>query len=60
MYDRLFILCASVGLTVLAPNPDTWCEGWPGSTDIRLPEPGVVAPDLPARGDRAPDADTLF
>lgn len=27
---------------------------------MRLPEPGVVAPDLPARGERAPDADTLF
>lgn len=56
MSDRLFNLCASVGLTVLAPKPDMW---WPGRADIRFPE-GVVAPDLTARGERGVKVEALF
>lgn len=52
MKDRRFNLCVSVGLIVLAPSPDAWWEGCPGTTDIRLPEAGVVAPDFPALGER--------
>lgn len=49
MVDILFIRCASVGLTVLAPSPDAWrpCGCWPGIIDIRLdPDPGVLDPGL--------------
>ena len=38
--DKRFILRASVGLIVLAPNPDAW----PGICDILLFEPGVPCP----------------
>ena len=41
--ESLFILLASVGLTVLAPNPDAWlAAGSPVIVDILLPaEVGV-------------------
>jgi hypothetical protein len=48
--DILFILRASVGLTVLAPRPVAWL---PGIIDNRLAEDGVLVPPVPLFGDRA-------
>jgi hypothetical protein len=61
--DIRFARRASVGLTVLAPNPVAWeaAGGMPGMTDIRLvADDGVVVPRPPCPGDLvAKDADRL-
>ena len=62
MVDILFIRCASVGLTVLAPSPDAWRPDgcWPGIIDIRLePDPGVLDPGLLPLGELGNPAEAL-